>query len=72
MKIIDLEQGTEQWLIWRATKCCASEAAVIMGCAPSWSPVKTWDDLRMQKAGLGAPRSDFLERAAERGHRMER
>ena len=71
MKIIDLEQGTEQWLIWRATKCCASEAAVIMGCAPSWSPVKTWDDLRMQKAGLGEPRSDFLERAAERGHRME-
>ena len=71
MKIIDLEQGTDKWLIWRATKCCASEAAVIMGCAPSWSPVKTWDDLRMQKAGLGKERSAFLERAAERGHRME-
>lgn len=52
MKIVPLKQGSKEWLEWRAARWMASEAAVIMGCVPSWMDVQTWDDLRLQKAGL--------------------
>ena len=68
----NMVQGSEDWHKWRDKKRSASLAGVIMGCAPSWSPVKTWEDLRMEQAGLAARRSDFLERAAKRGLESER
>ena len=70
-KIITHEQGTPEWLAWREPLCTASEAPAIMGDAPDWAPVKTWDQLRMMKAGLGAERSEFLDQAAARGHEKE-
>ena len=48
----DFEQGTPEWLEWRAGHWNASEAAVIMNATPSWMEVRTWEDLRLQKAGL--------------------
>lgn len=67
MKLNDLVQGTPEWHAWRAGLAMASEAAVIMDAAPTWAPVKTWSDLRAAKVGLEASRSDFLDKAAERG-----
>lgn len=37
MKIIDVEQGSPEWLVYRRSKKMASEAAALMGCAP-WFP----------------------------------
>jgi len=34
MKVVDLEQGTPQWLAWRRAGIGASEAPVIMGLSP--------------------------------------
>ena len=52
MKIVVLKQGSDAWQEWRAQHWMASEAPVVMGCAPSWAEMKTWADLRMSKAGL--------------------
>ncbi len=71
-KIIDLQQGSDDWLAWRKNVCSASDAGVIMGDVQSWSPVKTWDDLRIRQAGRRPPRSAFLDRAAARGHEKEK
>ena len=71
MQVVDLEQGSADWLAWRRSRCMASEAPVIMGAAPDWWPVRTWEDLRDEKAGLRAERSEWLEKAAERGHNVE-
>ena len=70
MNIIPLEQGSEAWLEWRASRWMASEAAIIMGCQPSWAEVTTWEDLRLQKAGL-FERSEKLERMGAHGHAGE-
>ena len=70
MKIIPETQGTEQWLAWRESRWMASEAAVIMGAAPRWMEVKTWDDLRLQKAGL-FEHSKGAQRAFAHGHERE-
>ena len=72
MKLLwDLEQGSEEWLDWRRKKFTASDAAVIMGDAPSYSSVKTWEELSLVKAGLGQPPSKFMTRAFDHGTRLE-
>ena len=73
MRIIELDQGTPEWLKWRGEKCTASDAPVIMGSAPHYADVKTWDDLRIIKAGLAAnvEHSDFVKRMFANGHRRE-
>ena len=73
MRLINLEQGTDAWKEWREERCMASEAPIIMGVAPDWWQVRTWDDLRAAKAGFGDDnvRTDFMERMARRGHVVE-
>ena len=58
MRIVEHEQGSDAWKLWRSTRRMASEAAVIMGAAPKWMQVKSWSDLRLAKAGL----MDYSER----------
>ena len=77
MKLVELEQGTEEWLDWRRSKLSASNAGVIMLDTPSWMPVRTWEALRGRSALFGnidpepEERSEFLERAAEHGLKTE-
>ena len=67
--ILQMEQGTPEWLEWRRTKCTASHAAIIMGDQPDWSPVRTWADLRDVMAGFEPERksSEYLDRVAALG-----
>lgn len=71
MRLVTIAQRTPEWYAWRAGKATASRADVIAGCAPRWKAVRTWDDLRMDMAGLGPEPSEWMLRARERGQRME-
>ena len=71
MKTIDLKQGSEEWLDWRLEHATASDAAVIMGCAPDYWQVRTWEELHLVKCGLGLPPDEFTQRLFEHGHRNE-
>ena len=69
---VDLKQGSDEWLEWRETKCCASEAPIVMGCAPSWYQVRTWNELRLVKVGMGpVDASDFVKWLWSRGLKQE-
>ena len=68
--MIEFEQGTEEWLKWRQSKWCASEAGIIMMCAPSWMQYRTWDDLRLVKAGF-AEYDAWTKAMFEHGHERE-
>ena len=69
MRLVELDQNTEEWLDWRRSKLSASNAGVIMLSTPSWMPVRTWEALR----GRSEPeaRSEFLDLAAEHGQKTE-
>lgn len=43
MKIIDLEQGTEDWLNWRKTRICATDSSIIMDKNPWCSRKLLWE-----------------------------
>lgn len=71
MKIIELEQGTEEWLAWRRSRFMASEAPIIMGAAPDWMADNTWTHLRELKAGFTTMFSDFAQMMLDKGHAKE-
>ena len=52
MQIVPIEQNTPEWLDWRKGKATASQAAIIMGAAPNYWKVRTWEDLALEHAGL--------------------
>ena len=69
---VDLEQGSPEWHAWRRSKFTASEAAVVMGCAPSWWEISTPDQLRAYKeTGEKAGVSEYVEKMRAAGHAME-
>jgi len=49
--IVDLEQGTQEWLEWRKTGITASEIAAILGLSPYKTPWAVW----AEKTGLVLP-----------------
>jgi len=49
--IVDLEQGTQEWLQWRKTGITASEIAAILGLSPYKTPWQVW----AEKTGLVPP-----------------
>jgi len=51
MKIINLEQGSQEWLQWRKTGVTASEIAAILGLSPYKTPWQVW----AEKTGLVEP-----------------
>lgn len=68
MKIIDLVQGTPEWLAYRSTHDNASDAPAMMGV----SPYKTRGDLLREVAtGVAAPVDDATQRRFDDGHRCE-
>lgn len=70
---VDLQQGSVEWLAWRRERMTASEAAIVMGCAPSYWQTRTPDQLRAIKDGSAvAPEpSDFTKKLWADGHAKE-
>lgn len=67
----DLVQGSKEWLEWRLKHLQASEAAIIMSCAPAYWESRTWNDLRAEKAGMGVEPSEFAKKLFASGHEAE-
>jgi putative phage-type endonuclease len=65
MKIIQLEQGSQQWLSWRKTVITATDASVILGNNPWDTPYSCWQ----RKLGLIEEKKS--NDAIERGKRLE-
>lgn len=65
MKIIELEQGSSEWLNWRKTVITATDASIILGNNPWETPYMCWQ----KKIGLLAEKK--TNEAMERGKRLE-
>lgn len=65
MKIIDVEQGSPEWLAWRRTVITATDASVIMGNNPWDTPYTLW------QRKLGYLEEKKSNEAMERGKRLE-
>ena len=65
MKIIQLEQGSQEWLSWRKTVITATDASIILGNNPWDSPYRCWQ----RKLGLIEDKKS--NEAMERGKRLE-
>ena len=71
-EVANLVQGSQPWLDWRRQHFMASEAAIVMGCAPSYWEVRTADDLRQIKAGAERSEPSALTAKLWRdGHEIE-
>ena len=71
-KHVRLKQGSPEWHEWRRSKFTASEAAVVMGCAPSWWEISTPDQLRAyKKTGEKPGVSKYVAKLRADGHAME-
>jgi len=65
MKIMNLEQGSEEWLSWRKTVITATDIAVILGISPYATPYQLWQ----RKQGL--IEEQFVNGAMKRGSHLE-
>jgi len=65
MKIINVEQGSPEWLAWRKTVITATDASIIMGNNPWETPYTCWQ----RKLGLIGEKES--NEAMERGKRLE-
>lgn len=64
MQIIDVEQGSKEWLELRRLKIGASDAGVIMGVDPYKNVLQLWEEKILGKSG-------FVSSAMRRGSRLE-
>jgi len=67
MKIINLEQGTQEWLQWRKTGVTASEIAAILGLSPYKTVWQVW----AEKTGLVEPEDLSANPHVKNGVRLE-
>ena len=70
-RVLDIEQGSDEWLQWRLERCMSSDASVIMGSTPSYYTIRTWADLREARAGFRKEPSSYAEYLFREGHRKE-
>lgn len=68
MKILQLEQGSKEWLEARLNYLCASEAPVIMGASKFMSRKQLLD---LKKGWLSNPVSNFTQKLYDKGHEHE-
>jgi putative phage-type endonuclease len=64
-KIVELEQGTSDWLAFRNERITATDASIIMGRNPYKTPLTLW------RQKLGLQEKDFVNEAMLRGARLE-
>ncbi|MFA6700899.1 MAG: YqaJ viral recombinase family protein [Thiomicrospira sp.] len=68
-QIVNLQQGSPEWLAFRRAKCTASEAPMMLGLHAN---VKRTELLRMKKLGTEQEFSDFVQRnILDKGHEVE-
>lgn len=65
MKILELEQGTPEWLKWRKTVITATECSILMGNNPWVTPYVCW------QRKLGLVDEQETNEAMEKGKRLE-
>jgi putative phage-type endonuclease len=65
MKIINVEQGSKEWLSWRKTVITATDCSAIMGTNPWVTPYKCW------QRKLGLIEEQKANEAMQRGSRLE-
>lgn len=65
MKIIDVEQGSSEWLSWRKTVITATDCSAITGSSPWVTAYKCWQKKR------GLIEEQQTNEAMERGKRLE-
>lgn len=65
MKIIDLPQGSAEWLAWRKSRLTATDIPIILGSNPFKTKLELWEE----KLGLRAPVG--LNDAMRRGMMLE-
>jgi putative phage-type endonuclease len=65
MQLIDLEQGTPEWLAWRSQGIGGSDAPVIMGCSPYGTVQSLWEEK------LGLRQRPPTNPGQLRGHELE-
>jgi putative phage-type endonuclease len=65
MRIIELEQGSPEWLSWRKTVITATDCPIIMGSSPWSTAYKCW------QRKLGLTEEQKTNDAMERGKRLE-
>lgn len=65
MKIINLEQGSQEWIAWRNSVITSTDASIIMGSNPWETPFKCW------QRKLGLVEEKQTNEAMERGKRLE-
>ena len=65
MRIVNFEQGSEEWLKWRRSLLTATDAAMLLGLSPYVTPYKGW------QRKLGLAEEQKTNAAMERGHRDE-
>lgn len=65
MKVINVEQGTKEWLNWRKTVITATDCPAILGNSPWQTPYKCW------QRKLGLVEEQASNEAMERGKRLE-
>jgi putative phage-type endonuclease len=63
--ILDIHQGSDEWLELRRTKVCASDASVILGISPWMDTIQLYEE----KLGLREPKS--INSAMQRGMILE-
>lgn len=67
MKLVNLEQGSKDWLKWRLQKHTATDSPAVMGV----SPYKTKRDLFFEKMGFGEAADSSKEYIFAQGHKVE-
>lgn len=67
MSLINLEQGSDDWLIWRKKGLGSSDVATILGI----NPYKTAHELWMEKTGAKKPEDISNNYAVKRGQALE-
>jgi len=65
MQLIELEQGTPEWLVWRSQGIGGSDAPVIMGCSPYGTLQSLWEEK------LGLKQRPPTNPGQQRGHDLE-
>lgn len=77
MKIIDLEQGSQEWVAWRATKKMSSESSALLRCSP-WTPRNPYELWEVKSGRREVPvtpamaRGSALEATARALYEIER
>ncbi len=65
MKIVPLEQGTEQWLDWRKKKITATDSVILRGFTDYKTPWRLWSEKKEQIIPVDLSNNPFVKRGRD-------